>query len=186
MSGSFTDTAPRPKLTIGRIGLYAFLVSMLLFYLVPLLIVVATSLKTGEEIRAASLFTLPSSPNFEAWRKAWSSACTGLACDGIAPGFWNSLKIVIPSVILSILFGAMNGYALAQWRFRGADLLMAAIMIGAFIPYQVILYPLVRMTAALGLYGNLPGVVVIHRALPSSSRPARYWILACSATAPFS
>ncbi len=162
MSGAFVHNVPRPKVTVARVGLYAFLLSVLLFYMVPLLIVIATSLKTGEEIRAASIFSLPKSLNFEAWGKAWSSACTGLDCKGIAPGFWNSVRILIPSMILSILFGAMNGYALAQWKFRGADALMAAIMIGAFIPFQVILYPMVRMTAFVGLYGNLAGIVVIH------------------------
>ena len=77
-------------------------------------------------------------------------------------GFWNSVRILVPSVILSVLAGALNGYALAQWRFRRADLILTALMLGAFIPYQVILYPLVKIFSSLGLYGTLPGIVLIH------------------------
>lgn len=152
----------RPSNTVARYGIYAFLISAVLFYMIPLFIVLTTSLKSLDEIRVSSIFALPLSPNFDAWVKAWSTACTGLACEGISTGFWNSVKILIPSMFCSILFGAMNGYALAQWRFKGADALMAAIMIGAFIPFQVVLYPLVKITAAVGLYGNLGGIVFVH------------------------
>ncbi|PZQ48189.1 MAG: sugar ABC transporter permease [Rhodovulum sulfidophilum] len=151
-----------PAGRVARYGLYAFLISAVLFYAIPLFIVISTSLKSMEEIRAGSIFALPQAPSLAAWGKAWSGACTGLACEGISAGFRNSVMILVPSMILSILFGAMNGYALAQWRFKGADALMAAIMIGAFIPYQVVLYPLVRLAATVGIYGSLAGIVLIH------------------------
>ncbi|PZQ97649.1 MAG: sugar ABC transporter permease [Cereibacter sphaeroides] len=158
------SAAPAYKrgLSVGRIGLYAFLISTVLFFSIPLLIVISTSFKTMDEIRQGSIFSLPQALNFAPWVKAWAHACTGLECDGIRGGFLNSVKILIPSMILSIVFGAMNGYALAQWKFRGADALMAAIMIGAFIPFQVILYPLVKILASVGLYGNLAGIVLVH------------------------
>jgi len=154
--------AARRRPDIGRIGLYAFLISALLFYCIPLFIVVATSLKTADEVREVSIFALPHHPGFAAWARAWVGVCTGISCSGIEIGFWNSVRILIPSMILSILFGALNGYALAQWRFRGANLLLSAIMIGAFIPYQVVLYPLVKLTAAIGIYGHLAGIVMVH------------------------
>ncbi|MEO1224091.1 MAG: carbohydrate ABC transporter permease [Pseudomonadota bacterium] len=158
-------SAPRPKgfqITPGRIGLYAFLIISALFFLIPLLIVFNTSLKPMDEIRAGDIFDLPIDPSFAAWAEAWTSACTGRNCEGIRVGFWNSVKILVPSVIFSILISAINGYALAQWRFKGSELILGALMLGAFIPYQVILYPMVRILSTVGLYGSLPGIIVVH------------------------
>lgn len=149
-------------MSIGRIGLYLFLIGAAVFFAIPLLIVVMTSLKPMDEIRAGSIFAWPMSPGFGAWAKAWTSACTGLACEGIQVGFWNSFRILIPSVTLSVMAGALNGYALAQWKPPGADALLTALMLGAFIPYQVILYPMVKIMSNVGLYNSLPGIVAIH------------------------
>jgi len=146
----------------GRIGLYAFLLGAALFFSIPLLIVVMTSLKPMPEIRTGSIFALPLAPNFDAWVKAWMSACTGLACEGIRVGFWNSFRILIPSVALSVMAGALNGYALAQWKPPGANALLTALMLGAFIPYQVILYPMVKILSNVGLYNSLPGIIAVH------------------------
>lgn len=153
----------RPQhLTIARIGLYAFLVTTALFFLAPLYVMLVTSLKSMDEIRNGSILTLPAAPSISAWVQAWSSACTGLRCEGIQVGFWNSVIILVPSVAISILAGALNGYALAFWRVRGAGILFGALMIGAFIPYQVFIYPLVRLLSYLGLYSSLPGIVLVH------------------------
>lgn len=152
----------RRWLSPGRLGLYAFLLSAAAFFALPLLIVVTTSLKTMDEVRQGTIFTPPHGLDFAAWGKAWWSACTGLNCTGLHVGFLNSAKILVPSVIASIALSAVNGYALAQWRFRGADLILTMLMLGAFIPYQVILYPLVKILAAVGLYGSLPGIILIH------------------------
>jgi glucose/mannose transport system permease protein len=149
-------------LTWGRIGVYAFLLASAAFFLLPLWIMLLTSVKTMDEIRLGNILALPADPTLQPWIAAWSSACTGLACDGIQVGFWNSVRILIPSVILSILVGALNGYALSFWRVRGADLLFAILLIGAFIPYQVFLYPLVRLFSVIGIYNSLPGIVLVH------------------------
>jgi glucose/mannose transport system permease protein len=155
--------AVRPRrLNPGRIGLYAFLVTAAVFFLTPLYIMVVTSLKPMEEIRLGNLFSLPIAPNLDAWATAWSSACTGLECNGIRVGFWNSVLIVVPSVTLSILLGALNGYALAFWRVRWAGYLFGVLVFGSFVPYQVMMYPLVRSFALAGLFGSLPGIVLIH------------------------
>ena len=153
----------RPRrLTIGRIGVYLFLISAALFFLLPLWIMVVTSLKPMEEIRLGNILALPSMLTLEAWSKAWSSACTGLECNGISVGFWNSVRILIPSVILSIAAGAVNGYALSFWRVRGANLMFGVLLLGAFIPYQVFLYPLVRIFSLTGIYNSLLCIVVVH------------------------
>ncbi|HEY9025214.1 MAG TPA: carbohydrate ABC transporter permease, partial [Burkholderiaceae bacterium] len=149
---------PRP----ARIGLYAFLLSAAAFFLLPLYVMLATSVKPMEEIRLGNLFALPVKLTLEPWAQAWTSACTGLACDGIRTGFANSVSIVVPSTALSILLGAVNGYALSFWRPRGAQPLYFVLLAGAFIPYQVMMFPLVRALAAMGLFGSLPGIVLVH------------------------
>ena len=150
-----------PK-AVGRIGLYFFLVGAALFFALPLLIMISTSLKTTDEIRTGSIFLLPRSLDVSAWAKAWSSACIGRSCDGIRGGFWNSIRIMVPSTALSVLLSALNGYALSLWRIRRAGMLLGALMVGAFIPYQVLIYPLVRVSSIMGLYGSVPAVVMVH------------------------
>lgn len=146
----------------GRIGLYAFLGVSALFFLMPLYVMVATSLKGMDEIRQGQIFAWPSAPSLDAWRTAWSEACTGVDCGGVRRGFWNSVMIVVPGTVLPILVGALNGYALSFWRPRGAGALYAVLLAGAFIPVQVMIYPLVKLLAIVGLFGSLPGIVLVH------------------------
>jgi glucose/mannose transport system permease protein len=138
------------------------MISVALFFLLPLWIMIVTSLKPMDEIREGNILAWPETLTVESWIAAWASACTGLECDGISVGFWNSIRILIPSVIVSILLGAINGYALTYWRVKGANLMFAILLIGAFIPYQVFLYPLVRLFSTLGIYNSLFGIVMIH------------------------
>jgi glucose/mannose transport system permease protein len=157
---------PRPRRspawTPARLGVYGFLIVAALFFLLPLYVMLVTSVKPMEEIRLGTLFALPQHLTLEPWVQAWSSACTGLECGGIRSGFWNSVAIVVPSTILSIAIGAVNGYALSFWRPRGAGLLFAILMMGAFIPVQVMIYPLVRVLASVNLFSSLPGIIIIH------------------------
>jgi glucose/mannose transport system permease protein len=146
----------------ARIGLYVFLASAALFFLLPLYVMLTTSLKSMDEIRLGNIFALPMAPTLEAWRAAWSEACTGAACEGVQGGFWNSVSIAVPSTVLPIALGALNGYALSFWRPRGANLLFGILLLGAFVPVQVMIYPLVRMMAGLGVFGSLPAIVIVH------------------------
>lgn len=146
----------------ARFGLYAFLASAALFFLLPLYVMLVTSLKSMDEIRLGNIFALPLAPTLDAWRAAWSEACTGAACEGVQGGFWNSVRIALPSTVLPIALGALNGYALSFWRPRGANLLFGVLLLGAFVPVQVMIYPLVRMMAGLGVFGSLPAIVIVH------------------------
>ncbi|WP_371876470.1 carbohydrate ABC transporter permease [Pseudoduganella chitinolytica] len=152
----------RGGMTPARLGVYVFLVTAALFFLVPLYVMLVTSVKPMAEIRLGNLFALPLAPTLAPWDSAWRTACTGLECEGIRGGFWNSVWITLPSMVLSIAIGAVNGYALSFWRPRGASLLFALLMMGAFVPAQVMLYPLVRALAAVELYSSLPGIVLVH------------------------
>jgi glucose/mannose transport system permease protein len=146
----------------ARLGLTVFLTSAAICFLLPLYVMLVTSFKSLDEIRLGNIFALPGTLSLDAWRAAWSTVCTGVSCEGIRGGFANSVQIAIPSTALAIAFGALNGYALAFWRARGANVLFALLMIGAFVPLQVMIYPLVRATAMLHIFGTLPGIVLVH------------------------
>ncbi|SDA91641.1 glucose/mannose transport system permease protein [Mesorhizobium qingshengii] len=146
----------------ARIGMYAFLVASAIFFLLPLLLVVINSLKPMEEIRQGNLLALPINPNFDAWVAAWQSACSGLDCGGVRPGLWNSIKITVPAVVISTLTGALNGYALAQWKSKHANLIMLLVTVGLFIPYQAMLYPTVKILSTVGMFRSYVGIVFVH------------------------
>jgi len=155
---------PKPRKTLSRknIILYGTLIVVAIYYLIPLYVMIVTSLKGMPEIRLGNIFSPPVEVTFEPWVKAWAQACTGLNCDGLSRGFWNSVKITIPSVFVSIAIASINGYALANWRFKGANLFFTILIFGAFIPYQIMIYPLVILLRDLGLYTKLPGLILIH------------------------
>lgn len=155
---------PKPRKILSRrnIILYGTLIFVAIYYLVPLYVMIVTSLKGMPEIRLGNIFSPPIEVTFEPWVKAWAQACTGLNCDGLSRGFWNSVKITVPSVFVSIVIASINGYALANWRFKGANLFFTILIFGAFIPYQIMIYPLVILLRDLGLYTKLPGLILIH------------------------
>ncbi|WP_275791378.1 carbohydrate ABC transporter permease [Pararhizobium gei] len=161
MTASRTHRRPS-SFRYAQIGLWSFLLVSAIFFLAPIYVMIVTSLKSMPEIRDGNIFSLPRQITFEPWVEAWSRACTGLKCSGVQGGFWNSIKILIPSVVLSVMFGAVNGYALTFWRVKGAEILFACLLVGAFIPYQLFIYPLSLTFAAFGVSNSLGGVVLIH------------------------
>lgn len=155
---------PRPKRPFrpANIMLYGTLLVVSVYYLLPLYVMVVTSLKGMPEIRMGNVFGPPVEVTFEPWVKAWAEACTGINCDGLSRGFWNSVRILIPSVTISIIIASVSGYALSLWRFKGSEVFFTILILGAFIPYQVMLYPIVIILRELGLYGSLWGLVMVH------------------------
>ena len=148
--------------TTLRIILYVLLTLFALYYLLPLFVMVTTSLKSLEEIRTGSLVALPREITFDAWKTAWASACTGIQCEGLRPYFWNSVLLAVPAVFLSTLLGALNGYVVAQWRFKGANLIFSLMLFGCFIPFQVVLLPMARLLGLMGIAGTIPGLIFVH------------------------
>jgi glucose/mannose transport system permease protein len=146
----------------GRVIVYALLIAFALYYLMPLFVMLITSLKSLDEIRSGSLLALPASLTLEAWGKAWASACTGVECDGLKGNFWNSVSFVVPAVVISTLIGAFNGYVLTMWRFRGSDALFTMLLVGCFIPFQVVLLPMAQTLGMLGIANSTAGLVFVH------------------------
>ncbi|WP_386684468.1 carbohydrate ABC transporter permease [Loktanella sp. R86503] len=153
---------PKNKFSRSNIIIYGTLFVVALYYALPLYVMIVTSLKGLPEIRMGNIFAPPLEVTFEPWVKAWKEACTGINCDGLSRGFWNSVRILIPSVILSVAIASINGYALSMWKFKGSEVFFTILMIGAFIPYQVMLYPIVILLREAGLYGSLSGLVLVH------------------------
>jgi len=161
---SEVPSGPKPKKIFSRsnIIIYGTLIIISIYYLLPLWVMIMTSLKGMPEIRMGNIFSPPLEVTFEPWVKAWSYACTGINCDGLSRGFWNSVKILIPSLILSISVASVNGYALANWKFKGSEVFFTILIFGAFIPYQIMIYPIVILLREIGLMGSTAGLVLVH------------------------
>jgi glucose/mannose transport system permease protein len=139
------------KLSIGTALRYLVMGVAALAFLLPLYVMVATSLKDMEQIRAGNLLSLPTAINFDAWEAAWSKACTGVECHGLKPFFWNSVMMTVPAVLISTAWGAVNGYVLSFWKFKSADTIFGLLLFGVFMPFQVVLLPMSQVLGWLGL-----------------------------------
>ena len=145
-----------------RVVLYAVLLFLALLFLLPVYVMLANSLKPLEEIRSGDLMALPVAWTVEPWLSAWSTAQIGVQPTGLRPYFVNSFLLVVPAVAISTLIGALNGYILTQFRFRGAELLFAAMLFSVFIPFQIVLIPMAKTLGVLGLAGTVSGLVFVN------------------------
>jgi len=148
--------------SVGRFLVYAVLALATAFFLLPLYAMLVTSFKDAEEIRSTSLLALPGSLNWSAWGTAWQSACTGVDCNGLRPFFMNSVAMAVPAVLISTVWGAVNGYVLSLWKFRGSDVLFGLLLFGVFMPFQVVLLPMSQVLGWLGLSSSITGLVLVH------------------------
>lgn len=151
-----------PAVHWSRWVVYGVLLVAAFFFLVPLYVMVVTSFKTAEEIRSGNLLSLPGGVDFSSWRLAWSEACTGVDCRGLKPFFWNSAIMAVPAVLVSTAWGAVNGYVLSMWRFRGSEVLFGFLLFGVFMPFQVVLLPMSQILGYLGLSSSIAGLVLVH------------------------
>jgi len=145
-----------------RFFLYLLLSLLALVYLIPLLVMLSTSFKSIEEIRSGNIMQLPMVWDVSGWEKAWSTACIGISCLGVHNYFLNSVKFVIPAVLLSTLMGALNGYVLTQWKFKGSNYWFGMMLFGCFIPFQAVLIPAATVLGKLGLSDNVGGLILVH------------------------
>jgi glucose/mannose transport system permease protein len=145
--------ARRGRRSPTRILLYGVLVLFAAWYLAPVYVLVVTGLKGSSEVSLDRMWALPTTLRFGGFADAWIQ---------LAPNFMNSVLIAVPAALISSCVGSLNGYVLAKWKFRGADLIFTLILFGMFIPYQSILIPLVQIAHDLGIYGTIPGIVLVH------------------------
>ena len=150
------------RLSIHRVILWGVLLLFAAWFLAPLYVMVVTSLKDMEQVRNGHLLSLPTDPTFASWAKAWGSACTGTDCGGLKPFFVNSVLMVVPAVAVSTLIGALNGYVLSKWRFRGSETMFALMLFGVFMPMQVVLLPMSQVLGWLGIASSIWGLILVH------------------------
>jgi glucose/mannose transport system permease protein len=158
---------PRRKKRISprSIAILVFLTMCAAFFCVPLYVIVVTSLKTMDQIRLGEIFSLPEVWTIQPWLTAWNDACSGINCDGLKVGFVNSLAILFPSLILSIALSSVTGYALALWNVRWAGPFMFLLFMCAFVPFQIIMIPLIVLSGLLKVYGTVWGIAIVHAVL---------------------
>jgi glucose/mannose transport system permease protein len=150
------------SIRLSRLAIHAALIAIAAFFLVPLLVVVLNALRSTEDITRAGVIGLPHELMWGNFQRTWSSFCIAQHCSGIQPYFWNSMRMVIPATIVSTLFGALNGYSLSLWRFRGDTVVFGIMTLGVFLPEQMRLVPWVIVLRDLGLFNTISGLVLIH------------------------
>ncbi|WP_407051091.1 carbohydrate ABC transporter permease [Methyloraptor flagellatus] len=153
MSAAATSS-PAGGSAVTRVVIYGMLALFAAFYLIPLFVMLVTSFKSMDEIQSGNMLALPKDPTFAPWARAWGETCVGLTCAGIKGYFWNSIKMVVPAVAISTMLGALNGYVLTKWRFRGHKLVFGLMLFACFIPFQAVLLPMATILGALGRFGN--------------------------------
>lgn len=155
------DTAVRTN-TLTRVLIYSMLILFAVYYLLPLFVMLVNSVKPLDEIRSGNMLALPQLFTLEPWKTAWNSAQIGVDPTGLKPYFWNSIQMVVPAVIISTLLGALNGYVLTKWQFRGHRLVFGLMLFACFIPFQIVLIPMARMLGLFGLAGTTEGLILVH------------------------
>ncbi|MCY4307302.1 MAG: carbohydrate ABC transporter permease [Rhodobacteraceae bacterium] len=161
MAISSQDTAIRTG-RITRTFIYLVLMLFALFYMLPLYVMVVNSLKPLSEITGGGMMALPQVWTIEPWLKAWSTAQVGVQATGLKPYFLNSILMVVPAVAISTMLGALNGYVLTKWRFKGDTLLFGFMLFACFIPFQIVLIPMAMVLGKLGISGTTAGLVLVH------------------------
>lgn len=162
MSGAPSQNVAVRTNVLTRAAIYAFLLIFAAYYLLPLYVMVVNSLKPLEEIRQGAMLSLPSEWTLEPWRSAWSTAQIGVSPTGLLPYFANSFLMVIPAVVISTALGALNGYVLTKWRFKGDGILFGLMLFSCFIPFQIVIIPMASLLGFLGLSGTIAGLVLVH------------------------
>lgn len=122
-------------------------------FLLPIYVMVVAALKPDSQAGAEQMWQLPSKLSLSGPIAAWEK---------VGPNFLNSLLLTVPATIISSFVGSLLGYAFAKLRFKGDKWIFAALMLGMFIPYQVILVPLVRFLQTIGLFGTVSGLILVH------------------------
>lgn len=153
MSAAASSTPAGAGQLVNRIVIYGLLALFALVYLIPLFVMLVTSFKTMDEIQDGNMLALPRAATFDPWVRAWGEACVGLTCAGIKGYFWNSIKMVVPSVLISTVLGALNGYVLTKWRFKGHKLVFGLMLFACFIPFQAVLLPMATILGSIGRFG---------------------------------
>ncbi|UFN48224.1 carbohydrate ABC transporter permease [Roseomonas sp. OT10] len=143
--------ARRKPLNPAKVLRIAAIVLLAALYLTPLVVVLLSSIKSPAEL--ADALTLPAGIHTRNYVRAW---------ERIGPALWNSVLITAPSVVLSVLVGAIAAFPLSQIRFVGGRVIYFLLLAGMLIPHQIVQIPLFLIMRGLGLYNTIPGMWLVH------------------------
>ncbi|WP_417563941.1 carbohydrate ABC transporter permease [Microbacterium sp.] len=156
-------TGNKARRRLSRTGKYVLLIVFVVVVLMPVYVLLVTSLKPPSDVSAATSWGLPlrwpwqAGPDgltgFENWSTAW---------DALAAPLGRTFLLAIPAAIISAMLGSMNGFVLSRWRFPYANVVFTLILFGMFIPYQAIMVPLVQMKTALGMPSSIVTLLIVH------------------------
>jgi len=141
------------KISIKMIIIYMILITLSIIWLLPIYVTIVSSLKSNREIYTTNVLQPPSNPTIDPWIEAWSR---------IKRGFLNSIIVSLPATFISVIIGSMAGYFLVRYRFKGSETVFFLIAVASFIPYQIVLIPIVRISSALHLMGTIPGLIIVY------------------------
>ncbi|WP_406869548.1 carbohydrate ABC transporter permease [Paraburkholderia fungorum] len=128
----------------------------LLIWLLPMIAVLVTSVRSTEELSEGNYWGWPKHfAMFDNYREA-------LTTSPMLHYFWNSVLITVPAVVGSIALAAMAGFALAIYRFRGNSTLFATFVAGNFVPVQVLMIPVRDLSLQLGLFNTVSALILFH------------------------
>lgn len=137
----------------SRGAIYLVLIAFCAFYFMPIYVMLITGMKPYTDVDPANMWALPKGIYLEGVTAAWKA---------VLPNFRTSILVTVPAALISAFIGSINGYIFAKWRFPGADTLFILFLVGMFLPYQGILIPLVLLLQAVGLYGTMVGLIMVH------------------------
>ncbi|WP_313354398.1 carbohydrate ABC transporter permease [Microbacterium sp.] len=160
---STIPTTHKGRARLGRTAKYAALLLFVVIVLMPVYVLVVTSLKPPSDVSAANSWALPSlwpwqadadgATGFGNWADAW---------DYLSASLGRTFLLAIPAALISAMLGSMNGFVLSRWRFPYANVVFTLILFGMFIPYQAIMVPLVQMKTSLGMPSNIATLLIVH------------------------
>ncbi|MFD5226133.1 carbohydrate ABC transporter permease [Microbacterium sp. NPDC058342] len=162
-TGGSIPTAHRTRARMGRTAKYALLLLFVVIVLMPVYVLVVTSLKPPSDVSAVTSWSWPSlwpwqadadgRTGFGNWATAW---------DALAAPLGRTFLLAVPAALISAILGSMNGFVLSRWRFPYANIVFTLILFGMFIPYQAIMVPLVQMKTSLGMPSSIVTLLIVH------------------------
>ncbi len=151
------EQASRPL----RLAYPLLVVAALVLWLLPLLAVMLTSVRSLEDVNLGNYWGWPS--RFLLLEN-YSTVFTRTA---MGTFLFNSVLITVPAVIGAVGLSALAGFGLAKYTFRGNVVLLALFTAGNFVPFQILMIPVRKLTIELGLYDSIFGLVAFHIAFQS-------------------
>ncbi|UUT36250.1 carbohydrate ABC transporter permease [Microbacterium elymi] len=163
VGGGGIPTNGKAKARVGRTAKYVLLVLFVVVVLMPVYVLLVTSLKSPSDVSAVTSWQLPArwpwqagpdgATGFDNWSTAWTT---------LAAPIGRTFLLAIPAAIISAMLGSMNGFVLSRWKFPYANIVFTLILFGMFIPYQAIMVPLVQMKTSLGMPSSILTLLIVH------------------------